>query len=188
MCRILSKEEVEQRKFRKELTKSIFIYPTDTIYGIGCNALDKKLVARIREAKKSNVQPFSIIAPSKHWIKENCTLSPEAEAWLKQLPGSFTLILPLKNKDAVASNVNNGLPTIGVRIPKHWISKLVEEANVPFITTSANATGDDIMTCIEDLDPRLKEYVHFVINEGKLIGKPSTLVHLEKEKVQIKER
>jgi L-threonylcarbamoyladenylate synthase len=188
--RVLSKEEFDTHKKRMlaEMKKKIFIYPTDTIYGIGGNALDKNIVAKIRAAKQSNIQPFSVIAPSKHWIKEHCVLSDEAQEWLKKLPGPYTLILPLKDQKTIAQNVNTGLSTIGVRIPKHWISKVVEELGVPFVTTSANVTAEEVMTSLDDLDSRIKEHVDYLFYDGPLEGKPSTLVHLESNKVKIKER
>ena len=78
-----------------ELIKSIFIYPTDTIYGIGCNAEESKLVEKIREIKNRDKKPFSIIAPSIKWILENCETTEKEIS--KYLPGPYTLILKKKN-------------------------------------------------------------------------------------------
>ncbi|GAG45638.1 unnamed protein product, partial [marine sediment metagenome] len=77
---IIKKKEIEIRKLRN----SVFIYPTDTIYGIGCNALNSKLVKRIRRIKKRDNKPFSVIAPSKKWIYDNCEVDRKI---LKKLPG-----------------------------------------------------------------------------------------------------
>ena len=76
---------------------AIFIYPTDTIYGIGCNALLNGKVKKIRDIKLNPSSPFSIIVPSKEWIYENCIVTDESEEYIKQLPGPYTLILPLKD-------------------------------------------------------------------------------------------
>ena len=91
-------KELLRRKIKEG---AIFIYPTDTIYGIGCSALDKKAVKKIREIKGiADEKPLSIIVPSKLWIEENCRLDFQAQQWIDKLPGPYTLILPLKNPRA----------------------------------------------------------------------------------------
>ncbi len=156
----------------------IFIYPTDTIYGIGCNAQISKSVRKIRMLKGRATNPFSVIAPSVEWIKENCVVTKEAEEWLEKLPGPYTLILRLKNPKSVAKEVNPGLNTLGVRIPNHWISKIVAEAEVPIVTTSVNRSNEAYMTSLEDLDPSIKKGIDFVLYEGEKEGKPSKIVDL----------
>ncbi len=167
---------------------ALFIYPTDTIYGIGCNALDGKAVAKIRALKKRISQPFSIIAPSKEWLYENCIVHEEAKKWIEKLPGPYTLILKLENKNAVAKDVANGLDTLGVRIPNHWFSDVINDLGFPIVTTSANITGQDNMTSLEDLDKDIKKGIDFCIYEGEKKGKPSELIHLEGEKTKVEKR
>ena len=65
---------------------AIFIHPTDTIYGIGGSALLNDIAKEIRNIKKSYKQPFSVIAPSKQWIRENCIVPKEAVEWLFFFP------------------------------------------------------------------------------------------------------
>jgi len=182
---VLTKEEVELRKqelAEKIFKGAIFIHPTDTIYGLGCNALLSEAVKKIRELKGMRERPFSVIAPSKTWIEVNCVVSEKAAKWLEKLPGPYTLILPLKNQKAVAREVNNGVGTLGVRIPKHWISEFVSFLGFPVITTSVNKAGASFMTSLEDLDHDIKSHVDFIIYDGELFGKPSTIIHLEEER------
>lgn len=163
---IIGKDGIDKKSI---LDGAVFIYPTDTIYGIGCDARNDSAVKRIREIKLREEKPFSVIAPSKEWIKENCVVGSE----LDYLPGPYTLILKLKNKDCVSKFVSS-LDTLGVRIPDHWISGFVSELGIPIVTTSVNKSGEKFMTCLEDLDKDLD--VDFVIDDGKLDGKPSKLI------------
>ena len=76
--RILTKEEFLLEKiqlFEEILDGAVFVYPTDTIYGIGCNATDEKAVRKLRELKGRPTNPFSVIVPSTEWILENCILN-----------------------------------------------------------------------------------------------------------------
>ncbi|MEA2037807.1 MAG: L-threonylcarbamoyladenylate synthase [Nanoarchaeota archaeon] len=165
---------------------TVFIHPTDTIYGIGCNALNEEVVDEVREIKGRPESPFSVIAPSKEWVKKNCVVNKEAEKWLKKLPGPYTLIL--RTKDNVTKNIAPGLDTLGVRIPDHWFSKLVEELGVPIITTSANKVGDDFMTSIDNLHDEIRARTEFIVYEGEKHGSPSKIVDLTQEKIKVKER
>jgi len=157
---------------------AVFIYPTDTIYGIGCNALVSDSVKKIRKLKGRTSNPFSVIAPSIDWIRENCAIGKESEEWIGKLPGPYTLILRVKNKKCVSKNVNPGLSTIGVRIPNHWISQMVSESGIPLVTTSVNKRGEEYMTSLEDMDSSIGEAVEFILYEGQKKGKPSKIVDL----------
>jgi L-threonylcarbamoyladenylate synthase len=188
---ILNKDEYKIRRHEilyRIKNGAVFIYPTDTIYGIGADALHSKAVDRVRDAKERSTMPFSVIAPSKEWIKENCHTNKETEQWLNKLPGPYTLILKLKNKKAIEPNVNSNMETVGVRIPDHWAANIAKEINSPIVTTSANVTTKEFMTSLDNLDPNIKNKVDFIIYEGEIKGRPSTLIDLTKEKVEIKKR
>ena len=178
---ILSKEEFEKEKdiIKRKIAEedAVFIYPTDTIYGIGCNALSSTAVQKIRDIKHRSKNPFSIIAPSKEWIGENCIVNNNAQEWIKRLPGPYTLILK-KRKECVAENVASDLDTVGVRIPDHWFSNFVNELGGPIVSTSVNKSKTDFMTSLDDLDEEIKSKVDFIIYEGPIKGKPSKIFDL----------
>ena len=187
--KIIEFNKIKEREIINHIRMgSIFIYPTDTIYGLGCNALNGDSVKKIREIKQRYTRPFSIIAPSKQWIKENCEITDEAEKWLNKLPGPYTLILNLKNKTSISPNTNSDMGTIGIRIPDHWCSDCAKELNIPIVTTSANIIDKDFMTSIEDLDDSIKAKVDFIIYEGEKKARPSKLIDLTKEKTEVIER
>ena len=125
--------------------------------------------------KHRNTRPFSVIAPSKKWILEHCEV---AEADInKYLPGPHTLFLRRKDT-AVALSVNPNDDTLGVRAPDHWFTKLVEEAGVPFVTTSVNISREIHMEKLEDVPEEILNQVDYVIYEGELRGEPSIKVSL----------
>ena len=152
---------------------SIFIYPTDTIYGIGCNAQNSELVAKLREIKGRPDIPFSVIVPSKKWILQNTVCE---ESWLDKLPGPYTFILKLRIPDCVAREVVAGGDSLGVRIPDHWFAKMIEELDIPLITTSVNLSGEPPIRNIDEIPEKIKKHVHFAIDEGTLDNAPSTII------------
>ncbi len=178
--KVLTKEEFHINKFSHlDALKdgALFIHPTDTIYGIGCDATNNDAVKKLRDAKQRPSMPFSVIAPSKEWILEHCVVPESGKKWLDKLPGAYTLIFKTKN-DCVASEVNNNSETLGVRIPAHWVSDVVAEFGRPFVTTSANVAGRQPMAQLEDLHEPLKKATDFVVYEGKKAGRPSTIIDL----------
>jgi L-threonylcarbamoyladenylate synthase len=153
----------------------IFIYPTDTIYGLGCNALLSNSVKKIREIKMRDTKPLSVIAPHKEWVLKNCSVNTEEID--KYLPGPYTLFVK-RNSDSVPEEVNPNDDTLGVRIPDHWFTKVVEEVGVPFVTTSVNISGKPHMQSLADLGEEIKSQVDYIIYEGEKAGEPSTKINL----------
>jgi len=187
---------IEQTEFNlnrssiyKEIKKgAVFIHPTDTIYGIGCDATNQEAVKRLRSIKTRYKKPFLVMAPSKEWVQENCEIPKAAVSWVNKWPGPLTLILRLKNKECIASEVNNGENTIGIRMPDHWFRQTATELSIPIVTTSANFVGEDFMTSLENLDQKIKANMDFIIYEGEKRGQPSTLMDFTKKKLEIKKR
>ena len=172
--KIITKEEFEHEKYKyQKLIKegALFIYPTDTIYGLSCDATNIDAVRLLREIKQKE-GPLSVHVPSKEWIKEHCILD---EKWLEKLPGPYTLIVKVKS-GAVCKLVNPGERTLGVRIPDHWTSKCVEECGFPIITTSVNKSSENFMTSAESIDPEIAIHIAFMISEGEKKGRPSTII------------
>ena len=157
----------------------IFIYPTDTIYGIGCDATNKESVTKIKNIKlRDKNKPLSIIAPSIYWINKNCIVDNKM-LLKKYLPGPYTLILKKKNKDFL-NHVSN-TDSLGIRIPNNKITNQIQKANLPFITTSVNLSGEPFAKSIKEIPEDIKSQVDEIIDIGELSGKPSTLVINNKE-------
>lgn len=180
-----------EKKIREEIRRgAIFIYPTDTIYGIGCNALNTQAVKRIRALKQREQKPFSVIAPSQAWIQENLEVSPQAQEFIQEnLPGAFTILLKMK-KNCVSPEVVKGgrKGVLGVRIPRHWFTQVIRKANVPFVTTSVNKTGERFMTSLRDCDKTILSNVDYVVYDGPKKNKPSTIIDFTSGKKKVVKR
>ena len=175
-----NREDSKKTNLVKKIKQGkIFIYPTDTIYGIGCDATNKKAVAKIKKLKaRDKDKPLSIIAPSKEWIKENCIV--DTGTYLdKYFPGPYTLILKKKNPKFL-EHVSS-TDSLGIRIPDCKTCKHIQQAGVPFVTTSVNLAGKPFATQISDISSEILDNVDEVIDIGKLSGKPSTLIIEGKE-------
>tara|TARA_Y100000310_G_scaffold337773_1_gene425741 strand:- start:6540 stop:7061 length:522 start_codon:yes stop_codon:yes gene_type:complete len=155
------------------LAGKVFVYPTDTVYGLGCNAEDGEAVEKIKEIKgRDKDKPLSIIAPSVDWIKENCDFDSALE---KYLPGPYTLILKKKNPEFL-KQVASG-DTLGVRIPDSKFCFEIQKCGVAFVTTSVNKSGENPAIDISDIDKEIIDKVDVVIeSEEELSGKPSSLI------------
>ncbi|HLD04707.1 MAG TPA: Sua5/YciO/YrdC/YwlC family protein [Candidatus Nanoarchaeia archaeon] len=179
MTAILSQHDLVRGrlKFLRSLKEKLFIYPTDTIYGLGCNAEDAELVESLRLVKEQFVRPLSVIAPNMSWIRKNCVITSLAQPWLKRLPGPYTLILKLRHR-AVAPNVDLGSNKIGVRLPDHWFTNWVGDIGIPIVTTSVNRPASAFMTDLDSLPKEIERGVDFVVYDGELMGCPSKIVDL----------
>ena len=156
----------------KILSGKIFIYPTDTVYGLGCDATNKNSVKKIKEIKfRDKDKPLSIIAPSIEWIKKNCIIKYNIENYL---PGPYTLIL--KKRDINFLNWVSKTNTLGVRIPNNDFCDEIRKVGKPFITTSVNLSGENSAISIKDINKKIIKQVDEVIDNGKLNGKSSTLI------------
>jgi L-threonylcarbamoyladenylate synthase len=187
---IYTKRDYEKKRpeiLEKIKKGAVFIYPTDTIYGIGCDATNEKAVARIRQIKGNNTRPFSVMAPDSDWIRDNCDVAEKEEEWIAKLPGPYTLVFAVINKKAVAFNVSK-TDTLGVRIPANWATELSKLTKLPIVSTSANLSGGMYMTSIDDLNDEVRKSVDFIIDVGEISGRPSTVVDLAGEELKLIKR
>lgn len=180
--KIVTKEEYLNKReivVRQIAQGALFIFPSDTTYRLGCDATNPHAVKKLRKLKKTNV-PFSVIAPSRRWIRECCHVEDHHEDSLELLPGRYVFIMGLKKKNSIARDTNNGLPTIGVRMPRNWTQEVATLLGRPLVTTSANIAGKSYMTNLENLDPNVKKEIDFCLYEGEIRGSTISVVDLSK--------
>ncbi len=153
------------------LAGKVLVYPTDTIYGIGCDATNVKSVERIREIKRRDIKPFSVIAPSFDWIEDNFIVDFNIKEFL---PGAYTLLLKKKEIHFLKHVSEND--RVGVRIPNHDFCFSIQKVGVPFVTTSVNLSGEPFAKSISDIKKEILDLVDEFFDAGELNGNPSTLI------------
>ena len=157
----------------------VVIFPTETVYGIGANALDEEAVGKIFIAKgRPSDNPLIVHVAKKDDIDQIATDITEVEAKLIEsfMPGPFTLIL--KKKNILPDIVTAGLDTVAVRIPKNLIAQaIITFSGVPIAAPSANISGKPSGTNISDIRKELESKVSAIIDGGDTdIGLESTVV------------
>lgn len=162
----------------------VFIFPTDTVYGIGCIATNVDSILRIREAKKRDNRAMSIIAPSIDWIKKNYIINEYSNVYLDQLPGKYTFILEYNNI-VLPKEINERSNDHGVRIPEVWFSDVIAKLDQAFIATSANISGQKPIKNINDIDSHMYDYIDYMIDDGTLGTNPSTIIDLRTPECKI---
>ncbi len=159
----------------------VIVYPTDTIYGIGCDLLNRRAVERLCQITGVKPQKLNLsficndLSHISHYVKRLDT--PEFKILKKLLPGPFTFIFESSNNVPKILDVNK--KTVGIRIPDHAIPlALVQQLNNPLITSSIK--DDDIIkeytTDPEEIFEDFKNHVDLVIDGGAGGNVPSTVV------------
>jgi len=157
----------------------IIVYPTDTIYGLGCDIFNKKAVARIYQLKKrEKKKPMSIICSDFKEIAEYALISDFAFQIMKTvLPGPYTFIL--KAKSQTPKTVISKNKTVGIRLPANKIClALVEKLGNPIITTSLNISNQKVLTNPQQLPKELLNKINLLIEAGTLGSEPSSVIDL----------
>lgn len=157
----------------------IIVYPTDTIYGLGCDIFKKDAVKKIYRLKKRETKkPMSIICADIKDAAQYAIIGNLAFSWLKKaLPGPYTFILKAKSKTPSAVLSKN--KTVGIRIPDNKIClEIVKALGNPIITTSLNISGEKIMTSPSQLSKEMKNNIDLILDAGLLPQEPSTIIDL----------
>jgi len=166
---------------------AIIIYPTDTVYGIGGNALLSNVVLRIFEVKKRPLElPVPLAVNSILMANTLAHVSDEAEKLMKAFwPGPLTIVL--KRKLIVPLEVTGGSDKVGIRMPNHLIPiKLMDLTRFPLVATSANLHGLHNPTHIDEWVKKLGMDVDLIIDtEEVLSGVPSTVLDLTRKSFEI---
>lgn len=154
-------------------------FATETVYGLGANALDERAVARVFEVKnRPHFDPLIVHIADRKWLERLVTRVPDPARQLADAfwPGPLTLVLP--KSDVVPDLVTAGLPSVAIRMPSHPLAlELLRTADLPIAAPSANPFGQLSPTTAEHVAATLGDGVDLILDGGPCsIGVESTVV------------
>ena len=155
--------------------------PTETVYGLGADALNEDAVRRIFEAKgRPQDNPLIIHVPSADWLERYCQNVPPAAYRLAERfwPGPLTMILP--RRPIVPLRTTGGLETVGVRCPDHPVTlAIIEAAGVPVAAPSGNTSGRPSPTTARHMMDDMLGKIDGIVDGGPCaVGVESTIIDL----------
>jgi L-threonylcarbamoyladenylate synthase len=159
----------------------IILYPTDTVWGIGCDATNAEAVAKIYKLKQRDDSKSMIVLMNGEKMMYNVFKEIPEVAWQIMDLSEKPTTLILDNPRNVAANVIDADNTLGIRIVKEpFCFKLMERMKKPLVSTSANISGQPTPVAFKDISPEIIKGVDYVVNlyQDKIAGKPSTIIKL----------
>lgn len=164
----------------------VIIYPTDTVYGIGCDIFNKEALERIFSIKNDGITKlFSFVCSDLKDIAKYAKVSDYAYRTMKRLlPGPYTFILPAAKQ--VPKKLWSKRKTVGIRIPKHAVTqKMVAELGNPIISTSTTNRKGKLILDPTEIKSIFQSQVDLMLSQGALNGKPSSIVDLSGESPEV---
>jgi len=164
----------------------VIIYPTSTVYGLGGNALNEETCQRVRKLKGKHADPFILLVGDITQAQTFARLDGYALELARRFwPGALTLVVQASEKVPDFLRAPDG--TIAIRVDSHpFALELCKSLGVPIISTSANYHGKPAPCCYHDVERDLLLAVDlFVEDERPLLAKPSTIVRVKDNKVEV---
>ena len=164
----------------------VIVYPTDTIYGLGCDVTSKAAVERIRRIKGRDAnKPMSFVCADLVQVSRYGHVSNFAHRILKRfLPGPYTFVLTATRETPRVFQSKQ--KTVGIRIPDHPVPlALVEQLGNPVVSTSANESDEEVVTNPADLEQIFGHRVDLIMECGTLPVLASSVISLVDDTVAI---
>lgn len=165
---------------------ALIAYPTDTIYGLGCDIFNRNGVKQIYQIKQRDPrQPFSFICADLADVANYARVSNFAFKILKRhLPGPYTFVLEATK--IVPASMTTRQKTVGIRIPEDRITlAIVRELGHPLVTTSANISGEEPLHDPLDIETVMGRQLDLVVDGGIRLGDPSTIISLIGDRAEV---
>lgn len=161
---------------------AVVVYPTDTVYGLGCSIYAKDAIERIHRIKRQDPsKPFSFVIPDLKEISTYAQVSKYAYRALRHhLPGPYTFILPASRE--VPKKLWSKRKTVGIRVPNNKTClMIVQELGHPVVSTSVTDIEGNVLNNPEDIEKHLGKLVDIIVNGGRLGGTPSSVIDLTED-------
>lgn len=163
------------------------IFPTDTVYGIGCNAFNENALQNLYKIKQRDLgKPINMLVSSidmiKNYVKE---IHPIEQKLMESFwPGSLTIIFD--KSELVPDLLTSSQPTVGIRMPNNQIClEIISKLGIPLAMSSANLSDNPPDCKLSELLLDFSEKVDFILDSGELVGSPSTIVRVENNELKI---
>jgi tRNA threonylcarbamoyl adenosine modification protein (Sua5/YciO/YrdC/YwlC family) len=186
----LHPENPQQRYLNKavEVLKNggVIIYPTDTVYGLGCDIFNREAVERIYMIKNdTGTKLFSFLCADLKDISKYAKVSNFAYRSMKKLiPGPYTFVLPAAKE--VPKILWTKRKTVGIRVPDNTIARtLAAELGNPIISTSATTRKGELLYDPLEIRTVFNNSVDLMLSMGALSGVPSSIVDLSGSEAEI---
>jgi tRNA threonylcarbamoyl adenosine modification protein (Sua5/YciO/YrdC/YwlC family) len=165
---------------------AVIAYPTDTMYGIGCDIFNQKAVKRIFQIKRRDKsKPFSFICSNLRDVSQYCFISNSAYRLMKKcLPGPYTFILPAMK--IVPKIMLTKQKTVGIRVPDNAIcQQIVNTLGNPIVTTSANVEEDSYLAEAFEVEQIIGNRIDLIIDGEPITPAPSSVVSLIGDEITV---
>lgn len=161
----------------------LVVYPTETVYGLGADALDPTAVERVFEAKhRDRSKPVSMGVSDIESALEYVRATRSEKSFMREfLPGPYTVVL--ERKPAVPDVLTAGRNRVGIRIPDHDLARELARLSGPVTATSANISGSGSARRVAEVDDEIRERAGVVLDRGETPGGGSTVVDVANETI-----
>lgn len=159
----------------------VLIYPTDTVYGLGCSAEDQGAIERIHLIKRQrHDKPFSFVCSDLTHLSEYAHVSNAAFRIMKRLiPGPFTFILPAARMKHLPRILVSKRKTVGIRVPDSPVTQaLVQAVGHPILSTSVTGREGEMLNDPDAIAEEFRDTVDLILDGGPLLSEPSTVLDL----------
>lgn len=177
----LCSEEIIEKAVQRLRNKEVIVYPSDTVYGLGCLSTSDQAVERVYDIKqREKHKPFLVLVSDMEMAFDFFHIDKRQKEVLDNYwPGPYTFLL--KEKDSLSPLLPGEDGAIGVRLPKNdFIIRMVDRVGEPVVSTSLNLSGRDVLDSPDSIESEFGHHLpDMVIDVGEIEGgTPSTLMDL----------